>query len=51
MPGFIGSGLPLTPAGFAAAKDVNSIDDSTLWAVLSVETSGCDQLLTSLTKA
>jgi len=41
MTNLTGSGSPLTEAGFAAASGKNGIDDPTLWAVLSVETSGC----------
>jgi hypothetical protein len=41
MSNFTGSGSPLTEEGFAAASGMNGIDGPTLWAVLSVETSGC----------
>jgi len=44
MPNFIGTGSPLTEAGFAAASSTNGIDAPTLWAVLSVEASGCGYL-------
>jgi hypothetical protein len=38
---FSGTAVPLTKTGFDAATQTNDIGDATLWAVLSVETSGC----------
>src|ERR1700691_1336114 len=44
MTDFVGPGQPLSSAGFAAATAINAIEDAALWAVLSVETSGCGYL-------
>ena len=41
---FIGPGQPISESGFAAASEVMSADAATLWAVLSVETSGSGYL-------
>jgi hypothetical protein len=38
---FSGKAVPLTNDGFRSAKDFSGVDDATLWAILSVETSGC----------
>jgi hypothetical protein len=44
MANFAGRGRPLSQKGFDAARDSISVDDAALWAVLSVETSGCGYL-------
>jgi hypothetical protein len=41
MANFAGPGRPLSQKGFDAARDSISVEDASLWAVLSVETSGC----------
>jgi hypothetical protein len=41
MANFAGRGQPLSQKGFDAAKDSIDVEDVALWAVLSVETSGC----------
>ena len=44
MPIFTGSGAPLSADGFKTATSMNGVDSAALWAVLSVETSGCGYL-------
>lgn len=44
MPIFTGPGAPLSAAGFHSATALNGIESASLWAVLSVETSGCGYL-------
>ena len=44
MPIFTGPGAPLSAQGFSAATALNGIEGAALWAVLSVETSGCGYL-------
>ena len=44
MTNFVGAGRPLSAQGFAAATGLNGIEAAALWAVLSVETSGCGYL-------
>ena len=45
MPIFTGPGAPISADGFGAASAQNGIEAATLWAVLSVETSGCGFLV------
>ena len=44
MTSFFGEGSPLTQNGFSAVNSANGIESAALWAVLSVETSGCGYL-------
>ena len=41
MNDFVGAGSALSQEGFSAATAMNGIESAALWAVLSVETSGC----------
>jgi hypothetical protein len=41
MPQFAANGAPLSQQGFAAATAALGVGDAELWAVMSVETSGC----------
>ncbi len=41
MPDFVGQGTPLTQQGISAAADSLGVGAAELWAVMSVETSGC----------
>jgi hypothetical protein len=41
MPEFVGQGTPLTQQGIAAAAASLGVGAAELWAVMSVETSGC----------
>jgi hypothetical protein len=44
MADFVGTALALSQDGFSSATAMNGIDAPALWAVLSVETSGCGYL-------
>jgi len=41
MEDFVGAGSPMSQSGLDAATAIDGIDSANLWAVLSVETSGC----------
>ena len=44
MTDFAGTASALSQGGFSSATAMNGIDSAALWAVLSVETSGCGYL-------